>query len=109
MSEEIAHYHVTVLSAFAYELHEYKEISSQMPLPKKKKIVRSIILSWLEHERHQKTSSKSELARKLMKLHDMFEGHQTTKLPQQLKFNELARRLDIQGRLLPLPCHHLLI
>lgn len=98
MSEKIAHYPIIALDAFASELHVQfpREHFDNASVGERQKIVQKMISSWLKREHElESTSIKTDLARKLMKLHNVFEK-QLKDYPD-IKFNVLARRLDIQG------------
>ena len=91
------------LYAFASELRVQfpHDRFNSTPHGKKWKVVRDMISRWLNQE-HQVTSTslKTDLAKKLMKLHNAFEKEALElKKHQRIKFNVLARRLDIQGKL----------
>ena len=90
------------LDAFAYELRvqfQHDHFNST-PDARKWTVVHDMISRWLKQEQ-QVTSTllKTELAKKIMKLHNAFEKDALElKKHPQIKFNELARRLDIQGK-----------
>ena len=99
MSKELAYYPLIALDAFASELHVQfpHEHFMKTTESEKSKIVEKMISSWLKTEHElDSTSIKTELAKKLMKLHNVFEK-QLKNYPD-IKFNVLARRLDIQGK-----------
>ena len=90
------------LDAFVSELcvQFQHECFNNTPDAKKWTVVYDAIHHWLKQE-HQQTSTslKSDLAKKLMKLHNLFEKQELElKKHPQIKFNVLARRLDIQGK-----------
>lgn len=63
-------------------------------------VVHDMICRWLNQE-HQQTSTslKTDLAKKLMKLHNLFEKQELElKKHPQIRFNVLARQLDIQSK-----------
>lgn len=70
----------------------------------KAKKIRSMIKKWKDHQLKLKssTSIKTILARKMMKLHNLFQLRKEA-VPNEdnsgVFFNKLARRLDIQGNL----------
>ena len=102
LSKEIANYPLIALDAFASELrvqfpHDH---FNSTPHGKKWTIVHDMICRWVKQE-HQQTSTslKTDLAKKLMKLHNAFEKQELEQMKyQQIKFHVLARRLDIQGK-----------
>lgn len=64
-----------------------------------------MISDWVmyEHKVKKYTPTKTELAKKMMKVHDIF-ARMTPGSPLEFDFNVLARRLDIQGKY-NLICH----
>ena len=101
LSKEIADYPLIALDAFAYELRvQFQQLFNNTPVDRKWTVVHGAISRWLNQE-HQVTSTslKTDLAKKLMKLHNAFEKQALElKKHPRIKFNELARRLDIQGK-----------
>ena len=103
LSKEIANYPLIALDAFAYELRvqfDQHDHFNNLSDDEKSIVVREMICRWLKQE-HQQTSTslKTELAKKLMKLHNAFEKQPLElKKNPQIEFNVLARRLDIQGK-----------
>ena len=89
------------IDAFASELHvQFQQDFNDTPAARKWTVVRDAICRWLNQEDQlTSTSLKTDLAKKLMKLHNAFEK-QTLELKKypRIKFNVLARRLDIQGK-----------
>ena len=90
------------LDAFASELRVQFQHDhfNNTPHAKKWEVVHGMIFSWLKQEQQKtSTSLKTDLAKKLMKLHNAFEKQALElKKNSQIKFNVLARRLDIQGK-----------
>ena len=99
LSKEIAGYPMIALDAFASELRvqfQHHRFNST-PDAKKWTVVRDAICHW--QNQITSTSLKTELAKKLMKLHNVFEKQELEqKKNPRIKFNVLARRLDIQGK-----------
>ena len=97
LSREIEKYPSIALCAFASEFRVPLDFQSSV---EKWKIVHNMMNHWLKEERElNPTSTKSELAKKLMKLHNVFEEEGSLlEIHPQIKFNVLARRLDIQGK-----------
>ena len=102
LSKQIADYPLIALEAFASELRvqfQHDDFDKKSDA-QKWEVVHDMISSWQKQE-HQLTSTslKTDLAKKLMKLHNAFEKQALElKKNPRIKFNELARRLDIQGK-----------
>ena len=101
LSKEIADYPIIALDAFASELRvQFQQDFNDTPDARKWTVVHDAICRWQKQE-HQLTSTalKTDLAKKLMKLHNAFEKQELEqKKNPRIKFNVLARRLDIQGK-----------
>ena len=92
LATQIATYPENVVQCFQQELRYTTE-----PPPKDTLqwcVVSNAITTWMIHHPH-KESTKKKMAKILVKMHAKFEN---TLDSDKIKFNELARRLDIQSK-----------
>ena len=92
LASQISIYPITVVRAFKSELDDP---INPLPLPEDKAkwwcVLMTIITRWMT-ERTHKESTKTIMAKKLIKLHAEFKHR------HEVRFKELARRLDFQGK-----------